>query len=199
MNKGISSSDQKILAAALNDGAAGWEALFKKYDPKILRLIRWRKWNFSKDEQNEIHQNIHIHLLKALPNFRQESSLFWYIKRITMNECVNEIRRRDRRRRGPISLAGEWGDWDVEDLYATDPHSSSCRIEQLSAVRNSMKGLDDTCRRSISMHYFEYLSYQEISRQLGISTQTVGSRLSKCREKLHQMLLHNPTFEEINL
>ena len=49
---------------------------------------------------------------------------------------------------------------------------------------------------AIDAYYNQGLSYKEISEELGLAVNTVGSRLSKCLGKVKQNLQENPNFEE---
>ena len=45
----------------------------------------------------------------------------------------------------------------------------------------------DPCREVIELRYFGDLSYEEISRTLGLNVKTVSYRLSKCLDRLERL------------
>jgi len=167
----------------------------------MLRAITaWPKWCFSKDEQQDVFQNIYVQLQKALPNFRQQSSLSWFIKQIAIRQCINEIRRQVRWRGVLVSTVqknpnGEWQEMDFESPGTPTPRQEIIQKERWQILRTALERLKETCKESITLFYVHELSYQEISKQLGISVNTVGSRLSKCLDKLQKELRQQPLFE----
>lgn len=193
-------SEKKILAAIHKNRPEGWELLFTQFDPMIQAIARWPKWNFSEDEQLDVRQNIHVQLQSALASFQGKSSLAWFIKRIAINQCVDEIRRQ-KRWRSVIAPSvqkasdGRWSEVDFQDQAAADPHAETARKERIDSLREVLHQLNQTCRDSISLYYLKQHSYLEISEKLGISIKTVGSRLSKCLDKLHQQLRQHPAFK----
>jgi RNA polymerase sigma-70 factor (ECF subfamily) len=193
-------SDKKILKAVHTRGEAGWDLLFAEFGPMIKAIVRWRTYSFSEEIQKDVYQNIHKHLLKAIPRFKQESSLSWYIKTIAKNECVNEIRRQ--RRMGEIMVSsirendtGKWHEMEFFNPDSLNPQQELIQRERIDMVRGALQELQKLCKESISMFYLQQLTYKEMSDRLGISQNTVGSRLSKCLDKLHKELKKMPQYE----
>lgn len=58
----------------------------------------------------------------------------------------------------------------------------------LADVKAALEELDDEFRRVYEMHVFEQRSYEEIARVLGIQRLTVGSRLTRARQRLRVIL-----------
>ncbi len=193
-------SDKEILQAILEKGPEGWELFCRRFDPLLQSIIGWSKWGFSEQERQDVSQNTYMQLHKALPNFQYQSSLAWFIKRITINQCINEIRRQVRWRTFVTSSVqrtpdGTWNEMEFENPDTTTPQHEIIQNEQRQALYGALKQLKDTCKNAITLFYVKNLSYREISEQLGISTNTVGSRLAKCLEKLHKELRRRPLFE----
>lgn len=193
MYKAQPDSDQEIINAVRDNNPIGWELLFAQYDPLIQSIARWPKWNFTPDEQQDVCQNIHMTLQSALPTFRQQSSLAWFIKRIAIRQCVNEIRRQKRWRTvmTPVNqqtASGDWHEMEFASSTGTDPYDEAVQSERSESLRAALKQLHQTCRESVGMFYMQHLSYKEIAKRLGISVNTVGSRLAKCLDKLKKEL-----------
>jgi len=51
-----------------------------------------------------------------------------------------------------------------------------------------MEKLGEPCREVVELRYFGDLSYEEISRTLDLNLKTVSSRLSKCLDRLEQIV-----------
>lgn len=195
-------SDRKLLRAVRTEGEAGWELFCDRFDPLIRAITGWSKWNFSEDEQEDVRQEIYVRLQTALPNFQQKCSLKWFIKKISIHQCVNEIRRQVRWRKVITPSVqkdadGQWNEMEFKNNTTSDPRHEILQKERIMALSKAMGTLQSTCKNSITLFYIRNLSYREMADQLGVSVNTVGSRLSKCLSKLHRELRHNPLFERM--
>jgi RNA polymerase sigma-70 factor (ECF subfamily) len=195
-----SHSDDRLLRAVRHDGAAGWELFCAEFDPLIRSITKWPKWKFTKHEQQDVRQNIYVHLQTALPTFRRECSLAWFIKKIAMNKCIDEVRRQKRWRTvmTPITQQngdGNWNEMEFETVDALDPHDEVIRKERRQLLHSAMKDMGKNCQETITLFYLKHCSYRQIADQLDISVNTVGSRLTKCLDKLHRELIQLPEFK----
>ncbi len=77
-----------------------------------------------------------------------------------------------------------------EDMFGDEPISGSwdTSTEDILAVRDALKKLDDEYREIIELYYFSGLSVAEISKMLQRSVNTVKSQLLRGRNKLKEML-----------
>jgi len=51
-----------------------------------------------------------------------------------------------------------------------------------------MKSLDDRCRQFVQRFYYDGLSTLELAQELRVAPGTIGSRASRCREKLKECI-----------
>lgn len=199
MSKKPTHTEKQLLKAIRLNGDSGWEQLIFHFEPMIMKIVAWKDYHFTADVQEDVRQNIYIHLRKAIPRFRGDSTLAYYIKRIAKNECINEIRRQCRLRK-IITFTiqktpdAQWDEEDGADINMMDALETLLLSERKETVHEAVNKLNSTCRDSISLFYFEQKTYCEISEQLGITQNTVGSRLSKCLDKLHHELKKLPLF-----
>ncbi|MBN2163125.1 MAG: sigma-70 family RNA polymerase sigma factor [Pontiellaceae bacterium] len=200
MERKLSASDKKLIQISRKDRADSWSVLHAQFDPLIESIVRWPKWNFTEDEQRDVSQNIHVQLQSALPKFREQCSLKWFVKRIAMNQCIDEIRRQKKWRTFMTPLTqqktdGTWNEMELANFAAPDPSDEAEQNERRQCLYTALSQLHDTCRQSISMHYLKHMSYKDMAAQLGISVNTVGSRLNKCLDKLQKEMRKQPLFE----
>jgi len=194
-----SHKEKKLLKSLHAQGEHGWKEFIHYFEPMIMKIVNWTEYNFTPDIQEDVRQNIYMHLRKAIPRFRGDCSLAYYIKRIAKNECINEIRRQSRSRKH-ITFStqknpdNEWEEGNYHDPDSMDAAEILMQVEQKAILHQAVTNMNTTCMESISLFYFEHKTYSEISEQLGISRNTVGSRLSKCLEKLHLELRKLPLF-----
>ena len=60
--------------------------------------------------------------------------------------------------------------------------------EQMAGVRSALDRVDEPCREIIELRYFGDLSYEELSTTLNLNPKTVSSRLSKCLDRLEEII-----------
>jgi RNA polymerase sigma factor (sigma-70 family) len=194
-NDADSQSDIDFEALRANDESA-WTRFFEEFDPLITSVVRWSKWHFDHSTQDDMAQDIRAELLRCAVNFRADSSLRYFIKRICINRCIDRIRRQVRERAHVVSITydgrdGETHDRDTPAPDSFDPVRLVVAHESAIAVKRLLVKLDTTCSDAIKMFYMKGMSYKDMAAHLNISTNTVGSRLAKCLEKLRKSATHD--------
>jgi len=187
---------------ALKEGDSdAWEEFFKEHDHIILSVVSWSKWHFAMHIREEIAQQIRVELTRAVPGFRGESSLTQFVKKIGIRRCIDQVRRETRARNYLVSDTvrtedGEFRHLDFEAGEEFDPRETVKKTERAAALRSLLDELDPSCKTAIRQFYMEEKSYKEIAELNGITVNTVGSRLSKCLEKLRLLMKENDSLEE---
>ncbi len=186
-----------IDLGALRQGQdAAWDALFEEFDPLIISVVRWSKWHFDPHTQKDMAQDIRTELMRCVVNFRADSSLRYFIKRICINRCIDRIRKQVRERAHVVSIHYETEDGEIRDRdMATsedfDPVKKVYEHENVQAVQRLLSSLDTTCSEAVRMFYMKGMAYKDMAAELGISINTVGSRLAKCLDKLRKSAIHD--------
>jgi RNA polymerase sigma-70 factor (ECF subfamily) len=88
-----------------------------------------------------------------------------------------------KKRRGPAPLAEGAAQKVARNAVDAGPHPEQ-RISDREEVERLLEGLGDGESRIVRMYHLEGKSYQEISRAVGISENSVGPILSRARKKL---------------
>lgn len=146
-------------------------------------------------DAEEIAQDAFIRAYRALADFRGDSSLSTWLHRIALNLARNRYWYHFRRRRHlSQSLDAAFSDDNqatFSNLIATnaaDPARVAVSNEFTELVRVCMERLGDRAREILTLRNSLHRSYGEISRELGISSGTVKSRLARARESLRVLL-----------
>jgi RNA polymerase sigma-70 factor (ECF subfamily) len=132
-----------------------------------------------------------LSVIRNLDSFHGGSQFQTWLFRIAANKARDYRERRNAAKRGggqtPLSLQAE----DPESGLTLDPpgaeHAPDAMLmnaEQVALVHRALDQLGEPCREVIELRYFGDLSYDEISRSLGLNPKTVSSRLSKCLDRL---------------
>ena len=140
------------------------------YSDMLLRLACTRLGSAA-DAEDAVQETF-LRLLSCRPSFRDaEHEKAWLIR--TTLHRASDIRRQADRAALPIEEAA------LENEAAPQAES-----DLLSAVR----ALPEKYSAVIHLYYYEGYSIQEIAKLLRLPAATVGTRLSRGRDRLRQML-----------
>ena len=144
-------------------------------------------------DAEDLAQDALLLALKALPNFRGDSSLSTWMYRITVNTWKNRVR--SEKRRGlwkMLSLnlfTGEEQD-EEPNFKAEEPaiDAGAQTAETGVMVQKALLQIDDDSRAVVLLRDIEGQTYQEIAKTLEIPEGTVKSRLWRARDALRKIL-----------
>lgn len=180
--------EREVFEAA-QGSERGWESLFQKYAPMVKKILAWGKWHFSREEQEDLLQEVFLDLVKHLPSFKGESSFSTYLTTLVKNNCITAIRRKVASKRGkggrPLSL------WDEEGNALQISSGENIEEEHLAQsdrgdVLRCLRLLPRECQLLLYQRYFLDLSYDEIVHRHGVPLGTVSSRLKRCLLRLQE-------------
>jgi RNA polymerase sigma-70 factor (ECF subfamily) len=184
-------SEADMLANCCGGDPSAWDELFDLYYGATCRFIFQLGHDLSREDAEEICQEVFLSVIKNLRSFQGQSQFQTWVFRIAANKARDFRERRQAAKRGggqtPLSLNAE----DPEHGLKLDPATAApgpdvtlMQAEQLDRIRVAVDQLDDPCREIIELRYFGDLSYEEISSALDLNPKTVSSRLSKCLDRL---------------
>ncbi len=121
------------------------------------------------DDARDAMQETFVQLLRSLPAFRGQSQFSTWLYRITVNKCMDLLRRKPKQE---VTDSIEWA--------STEPPRSDGLFEQ--QVRLTILRLKPEYRAVLVLYYFQQLSYDEIAESLGCSFDQVRIRLHRARK-----------------
>ncbi|MFS0553676.1 RNA polymerase sigma factor [Brevibacillus sp. 179-C9.3 HS] len=169
--------DREIIEQVLQGNKEAYEQIILKYQGMVLSLIN--KMLGYPGEKQDIVQEIFIKTYYHLPEYKPQHQFSSWLYRITANHCLDEIRRR---KRTPYMT-----EMDFEVSDPSTPEAIYLEKEQKTIFRQRMKSLEKQYRVVLEMRYLQFLSYEEISRSLGIPITTVRMRLNYGKKKLRDI------------
>lgn len=136
-------------------------------------------------------QEAMVRVYTRLGNFRGESAFSTWLFRVVTNTCLDELRRRGRRRCASLDdpLQCEEGAFFRQTTTDADsPVDMAERREVQSVVQRAISCLPTDYRTVVMLRDLEDYSYHEIADILGASVGTVKSRLHRARLALRTIL-----------
>lgn len=177
-------SEELLIEGLKRRDEAAFQVLFNSYSHKIYMTA----YRILRDEESarDAMQESLINVSRAIRKFRGESKLSTWISRITVNVCLEMIRRNKKHQNRVDEDVSE--NWTLPDNRALNPLR---RIEQMEArgrVREAMAQLGRKHRVVVSMHDLQGYTIREIAENLAVAEGTIKSRLYYGREALKRQL-----------
>ncbi len=166
-----------IIIKAQKGNPKAQKKLYELY-AKAMFNICYRMMN-NIAEAEDMLQEAFCEAFRRLETFRFESTFGAWIKRIVINRCINELKRRK------IEL--EYGD-HVYQVDLTDEIDEGENLMQVEKIKKAMGLLPDGYRVVFSLYLLEGYDHQEISEILGISESTSKSQLARAKKKLLEII-----------
>jgi RNA polymerase sigma-70 factor (ECF subfamily) len=170
-------ADDIIIQAAQGD-LASFELIYKALAGFVYN-VALRVGN-SKEDAQEVTQEVFLIIHRKLPEFRQESSLKTWVYRITVNCAINASKKVSQMR----NKTSEYDDSSKEAMVVGDVHKEMDKAHSSKIVEEILSLVNDEQRVCLVLRNMEGLSYEQIAQTLKISINTVRSRLKRAREKI---------------
>jgi RNA polymerase sigma-70 factor, ECF subfamily len=110
-----------------------------------------------------------IRAWRDMRKLRDPDSFDAWVHRLTVNACIDQLRRRRRR---PIEI-------EITALHTPSVPDTSGRLADRDLVDGILRRLDEHGRAIVVLHYYLGMPLNEVGRSLGIPTGTVKSRLHR--------------------
>jgi RNA polymerase sigma factor (sigma-70 family) len=184
-------SDEELLLLLREEATRhrGFELLVRQYRSRLQHFV-FRMVN-DRDAAEDVLQDSFVKIWQHLPDFRGTSALFSWMYRIVHNQCLDHLRRTNRRAHvGTEHLPG-----NVAGLPDGSAHLSPEQIT--SMLQSALMRLPDKQRAVFTMRYFDEMSYAEMSRITGTSMGALKSSYHIAVKKIEQWLQTDrtdPTF-----
>lgn len=184
-------AEAQLLMRCRQGEAAAWDELFDRHYAAAGRFIFQLGSDFSREDVEEICQEVFLSVIRNLNSFHGESQFQTWLFRIAANKARDFREKRHAAKRGggqmTLSLDAENDETgltlDPPD-QAPAPDVDLLNVERAELVRDALEQMEQPCREIIELRYFGDLSYEELSAALQLNPKTVSSRLSKCLDKL---------------
>ncbi len=147
---------------------------------KAMYNICWRMMN-SKEEAEDMLQEAFADAFASLQRFRGDSTFGAWLKRIVINKCINELKRR----KVDLELRDDIGRF--EGVEEDNSHNPDLKLE-VERVMHAVKKLPDGYRVIFSLYLLEGYDHREIAEILEITESTSKSQYMRAKKKIKELL-----------
>ena len=172
--------DLSLVKRAKAGDLRAYDLLVLKYQARLISTA----YKFVKDRYiaEDIAQESFIKSFKSLSAFREDSTFYTWIYRITVNTAKNFLVSKKRRDELLQTELTEEGDYFLESVTIDNPEDLLNASELKNIIHTSINQLGEDTKTAFSLREFEGLSYEEIADIIGCPVGTVRSRIFRGRE-----------------
>jgi RNA polymerase sigma factor (sigma-70 family) len=176
-------SEERLVRECCQGNQAAWSALIDRYKNLIFSIPL--RFGLSREDSADIFQAVCADLVAGLPRLREPKALPKWLMQTTFHQCL-------RWKKDRMVLMDDVDEMDRQADPASEvlPEEMLYQLQKEQGVRDAIRGLSPRCGRMVEMLFFETPArpYQEVARELGIATGSIGFIRGRCLKKLRQAL-----------
>lgn len=187
--------DQRLMRRFQKGDVSAFEVLLHKYQGPVLSLVR-RYLGSRSSGVDDVAQQVFIRVFRSKNTYEPKAKVGTWIYRITVNTCLNEIRRlgaeKNRRVAGFSAVFGDDADSDsspaLADARAEAPPDKMASDEVAARVREAVDALPETQRLALVLSRYHGCNYEDVAAAMDSSVPAIKSLLMRARENLRKNL-----------
>ncbi len=134
----------------------------------------------SREEAEDMLQEAFSEAFMTLERFRYESTFGTWLKRIVVNKCINEIKRK----KTDLKFSDDMGRY--EESY--DDEDNSLPNLHIVMVKEAMTELPEGGRVIFQLYLLEGYDHREIAQILGVSESNSKSQYMRAKNRIREVL-----------
>ena len=174
--------DTQLIHSILSGDEDAFSELVRKYE-KSVHAHAWRK---IKDYHiaEEITQDAFLQAYKKLASLRNPDQFGGWICVITDRLCTAWLRKKKLYMQSLESVSNGVLEKTAYASYIAEQHEEETAERRREIIESLMAMLPANERTAMVLYYLGEMSCEEVGKYLGVSTNTVKSRLSRARNRL---------------
>ena len=163
-----------------------FDLLVLKYQSRVIATA----FKYVKERQlaEDIAQEAFIKSYKSIDSFREESSFYTWVYRITVNTAKNYLVSAKRRDEVVINGLSQDDSFYPEKLDIDSPQEILKANELRDLIFETLSSLGEETRTALSLREFDGLSYEQIAEIVQCPVGTVRSRIFRGREMIEEVI-----------
>lgn len=191
------SAEEKILIERCRRGdQAAFGELVQRYQRRIYGVAF--AMLHHRENARDITQETFIRVYQNLASFQGVSSFYTWLYRITINLCLDHLRKKSRQHEKSFEEEGHSAGSEeamaagiLPQPLGLNPRDELLRKELRQQIEKAMARLSPNHRAVLLLREVEGLSYEEMAEIMQCSTGTIMSRLFNARRQMQRLLLKN--------
>ena len=178
----MKNDDVQLIQRVLDGDDTAFSALVRKYQ-RSVHALAWRKiGDFHIAE--EITQDTFLKVYQRLSTLKAPQSFTSWLYVITANHCKAWLRKNRTRTQSLENTSNTQLEKRAYSGYIIEENKRMAVETQREVVKKLLAKLQDSDRTIITLYYLGGMTYDEISKFLGVSEATIRNRLYRARRRL---------------
>ena len=177
-------TDAQLIQRILGGDQEAFSPLIKKYQ-KGVHALAWRKVGDFHIAQ-ELTQDAFLNAYQKLRTLKDPNAFAGWLYVIVANLCLDWLRKN----RIPMESLDTTDSSEVDKVsysqYVSDKQEEAADETRREVVKELLKKLPESERTVMTLHYLGEMTIKAISEFLGVSQNTIKSRLSRARNRLRK-------------
>ena len=178
--------DLVLVNRAKSGDYQAFDLLVLKYQSRLISTA----FKFVKDVQiaEDIVQDSFIKAFNALESFREDSSFYTWIYRITVNTSKNFLVSKKRKSELLNSDLSEEASYEIEPVETYSPEDLLQATQLQKVITETFDQLGEDTRTALTLRELDGLSYEQIADVVNCPVGTVRSRIFRGREVIDEAI-----------
>ena len=178
--------DLSLVRRAKKGDYRAFDLLVLKYQSRVIATA----FKYVKERQlaEDIAQEAFIKSYKSIDSFREESSFYTWVYRITVNTAKNYLVSSKRKNEVMVSDLSENDSFYPEKINVDSPQEILKASELRDLILEALSSLGEETRTALSLREFDGLSYEQIAEIVQCPVGTVRSRIFRGREVIEEVV-----------
>ncbi len=188
INKNISNKeiDLSLVRRVKKGDYQAFDLLVLKYQSRVIATAF--KYVQERQLAEDIAQEAFIKSYKSIDSFREESSFYTWVYRITVNTAKNYLVSSKRKNEVMVSDLSENDSFYPEKINLDSPQEILKASELRDLILEALSSLGEETRTALSLREFDGLSYEQIAEIVKCPVGTVRSRIFRGREMIEDVI-----------
>lgn len=178
----MKSSDVELIQRILAGDENAFATLIEKYQQQIHAHALQKVADFQTAE--DITQETFLQVHQKLATLNDPAKFSGWLYAIVNHLCIAWYRKNRLQTESLQELHISAVEKDAYSRYVATEHAKTTAAAQRDLVKRLLTKLKEGDREIITLHYFEEMTSSEIGKQLGVSENTIKSRLHRARQRL---------------
>lgn len=179
--------DEELLIKLKQGDRAAFYELVSAYKDKVLNTCY--RFLLNRQDAEDAAQEVFIEVFQSIHSFRGDARLSTWIYRVAVTKCLDEIKKRKRKKR--ISSVGRVLGLDEVAAWLTGGKKADTALQVKESMREmagALNSLPDNQRVAFTLSKIEGYTNAEIAAILKTTNVAVESLIHRARKKLSSRL-----------
>ena len=186
-------NEKKLIERASGGDPSAFNRLMEMHEKRMYAVAL--RMCANREDAQDCLQEAMLRVFRAIGGFKGQSAFSTWVYRITMNTCLDELRKKKNRQNTSLDnlLDQGWSPSDGENV----PEKQAMLSETRRQISSAIQELPEDMRAAVVLRDVHGFAYDEIANALDTNVGTIKSRISRGREKLREKLGKNKELFDI--